>query len=190
MIKLKRQYGALWELIFYHDITGGLFSASAALCSNNEKLYSIIGMIGDDYKNGEYFEYLLEYPEVPGYNRWKQKIAIANTTPGQTSADIGYKGVKIDFSDAQWGGIARSTTTCCTVFDGSPGDNNGFWYSIGATAYYDSRTQYPGPVYASQTDGVKYSLLWIRVPPRLLISCSHKHNFISNCLLFISLLSC
>ena len=178
MIQLKKKYGALWQLIFYHDISGGLFNASTALVSNEEKRFSAIGMVTSSFKQNNYYEYLLEYPGFSGYNRWQQKIAIADTTSSQTKEDIGYKKIHIDFSEYYWGGITRSSESQ-TIFDGSLGVNGYYWYSIGATEYYCNKIQFPGLFYASDDDGVQNVSLWIRIPQKY--QCTFKYrNYETN----------
>ena len=193
MIQLSRKYGALWQLIFYHDISGGLFNNETALCNNEPKKFSTIGMITADFQHGGYYEYLLQYPEVPGYNRWKQKIAIADTTMEQKSDDIGYKKVHIDFGKLDWGGLSRSLSTCCTVFDGSPGignANNWYWYAIGSTAYYSQKKLIPGPGNDEYPDGytVNYVYLWIRVPPKMICSLNNHRKSLLTSLLFVNVI--
>ena len=188
MIQLKKKYGALWQLIFYHDISGGLFDANTALVSNEEKRFSAIGMVTSSFKQNNYYEYLLEYPSFSGYNRWQQKITIADTTSSQTKEDIGYKKIHVDFSEKDWGGIARSSQSQ-TIFDGSPGVNGNYWYSIGATQYYCNKIQFPGLCYASNTDGVQNVSLWIRIPQKY--QCTFKYrNYEANrfALMLIALL--
>ena len=188
MIQLKKKYGALWQLIFYHDISGGLFNASTALVSNEEKRFSAIGMVTSSFKQNDYYEYLLEYPNFSGYNRWQQKIAIADTTSSQTKEDIGYKKIHVDFSEKDWGGIARSSQSA-TIFDGSPGVDKYYWHSIGATSYYYNKIQFPGLFYGSGEDGVQYVSLWIRIPQKY--QCTFKYqNYETNrfALMLITLL--
>ena len=151
-MRSKIQYRASWLLIYYHNIeTGTLFNDTTALSIDNEYQYSIIGTFAHDerLKHKEYFEYLLEYPDLHGYNRWKQKIDIASTTINQTSTDIGFKPVHIDFPNSDFGSISKSNSGE-TIFDGSPaigGNSLEYWFSIGPTSYYHNEYQFPGPMY-------------------------------------------
>ena len=194
MSHVKKQYGATWTLIFYHDITTGkLFDSTTALLINNEYQFSIIGTINSNFKANNYYEYLLEYPELVGYNRWKQKIDLASTTTAQKSSDIGYKGIHIDFNNGSWGGLSRSLSTSKTVFDGSPGigdEYNSFWYSIGALTDYYSKNQFPGPPRGENSIGVHKCYLWLRIPTRYLLSRSYKRSNIHFYLSFVILLMC
>ena len=109
---LKNEFGAIWQLLFYHDTsTGKFFDDTTINFVNDEFRYSTIGGISQSYKVNGYFEYLLEYPDEPHYNRWKQRINLKDTTNMQTSEDIGYKPIHIDFNgpgeDGKFGGIAR-----------------------------------------------------------------------------------
>ena len=185
MLRFKKDHGATWELIFYHDYTAGdKFNDDLALLSNDEKRFSIIGLINENFRHNGYYEYLLEYPEVPGYIQWRQSIDIASTTSTQTSKDIGFIKLHADYPGFE--GLSRSTEPAATTFDGTPG-SYGYWYSVGAKVDYFG-TQFPGPEYAGQRDGVHYCKLWIRVPPRYLYSPSLKRNTFSKSALVIMLL--
>ena len=182
MLRFKKAHGATWELIFYHDITNGdIFDDNLALLSNDAKRFSIIGTINDNFKHNGYFEYLLEYPEVPGYVQWKQSIDIARTTSTQTSEDIGFRKIHSDYK--YFHGLSRSTESTATTFDGSPA-TIGYWFSIGAKAYYCG-VAFAGPCYKTSTNGVHFCYLWIRVPPRYVCSVSLNRNGIPRSALAI-----
>ena len=112
----KFEYGAEWTLIFYHDSSNGdWFDEETALDYYNKEenfyQFSIIGQVKNRFKSpNNNYEYLLEYPECNGskYNRWIQSIDIASTDSNQTSEDIGYIPINIDFPNHDFGGIARS----------------------------------------------------------------------------------
>ena len=179
---LKYQYGAHWSLIFYHDVsTEVVFDDETIIFSNDNYRYSILGAITDSYKIGNYYEYLLEYPGFEGYNRWMQKIDINSTQINNTSLDIGYKEVHIDFSSNWGGGLSRSYYQQYTFYDGSPGPvYNGYWFSIGCkVSKYLGKIQYPGLHYATGSDGVQKTILWIRIPSSFCSFNIRRANIIS-----------
>ena len=163
----KEQYRAGWKLIYFHDILLGgsdsLFNVETALQIDTEDRYSIIGTITERYKTNGYYEYLLEYPERNGYNRWRQTIDIASTKPEQTKDDIEFKKIHLDFPGGSFGGLSRSTSIN-TIFDGSPGvggTETDYWFSIGPTALYYQKIQFPGP--PNGAIGVTKCFLWIKL---------------------------
>ena len=178
----KLLYGVTWQLIYYHNIvTGTLFNSTSAYSISNEYQYSIIGSIGQNYKKDGYFEYLLEYPELGGYNRWKQKIDIKNTVSTQTPNDIGFTPIDIRFNNPTFGGISKSNSKY-SIFDGTPaaGDStHNYWYSIGPLDKYYQINQFPGPYYGQHEEGVTLCYLWIN-NWRLSLTCKqsiHHHTF-------------
>ena len=191
---IKKEYGANWLLIFHHDIsTGQLFDEEKIRNAHDRYLYSIIYNVSGKYKENGYFEYLLEYPEVEGYNRWLQKIDIASTDKTQTSADIGYKGIHISFNGNHWGGISRSNSELCTIFDGSPGigtiDNN-YWYSIGAIRYYFDTFTFPGVLIEGDIrKGIQECFLWIRIYDHYKCSYGKLTKFNITNLILITIIS-
>ena len=158
---------AEWLLIFYHDIsTDKYFTHNTIFLVNTTYTYSILGSIHENYKINGFYEYLLEYPDEPNYNRWKQRVNIKDTTNTQTSKDIGYKPIHIDFApqDGEFGGIARSDKPAEAIFDGTPGVA-GHWFTIGALEHYISHYQMAG--FYNGVDykvGVRKVKLWIRIP--------------------------
>ena len=164
----KYKFSAAWQLIFFHNSTTGLFFDETKIQSiDDDHRYSIMGSINEKYKRNGYFEYLIEYPEVPGYNRWKQQKSIADTEVSDNATDIGFKPIHIDFHNREtpFEGLSKSNTRY-TIYDGSPAkgaSNSGFWFSIGATGKYNQKNQFPGPYYGTVEDGVTLCYLWIKV---------------------------
>jgi len=162
------KYGSYWELLFYHNSsTGQLFSTNeeALLCDSTYK-YSILSKLDDSFKINGKFEFLLEYPSVPGCNRWLQSINPLNNLEGFSQKAEGYEAINISWSGMFWGGLFLSKDPQ-TLLDGSYQEY--WWYSIGAKNSYLS-PKFPGP------DGtpVHVVFLWIRkihstslVSPRL-----------------------
>ena len=141
------------------------FDNDTALNVENEYQYSRIGMINNKYKHFGYYEYLLEYPEYKGFNRWKQAYHMAETNQQQTSEDLDYHKVEAHYTNGSFGGLSRSLSYRNTTFDGSPGigsDQVRFWYAIAPYTYYkQEQNRFPGP----SPHTVTLCYLWIRVYP-------------------------
>ena len=180
---------ANWLLIFYHNIiTDEYFTNDTIFLVNTTYTYSILGSIHENYKINGFYEYLLEYPDDPHYNRWKQRVNIKDTTNTQTSKDIGYKPIHIDLvpKDGEFGGIARSDSIEA-IFDGTPGVA-GHWFTIGALVHFISHYQMAG--YYNGVDykvGVRKVKLWIRIPKECqtfeynrLRECNYRSNILLN----------
>ena len=55
--------------IFYQKIK----NEEEFLHCEEENKYSILEFISYEFKEDGYYEFLLEYPKISGYNDWKQK---------------------------------------------------------------------------------------------------------------------
>jgi len=159
----KKEFGADWMMIFYHDsVSGGFFSSlEEAMFSENPNKYSIFSKIGDEYKIDGYYEFLLEYPTFDGYNRWKQSdLPWKNEEISGKSAN-GYTPINISWNSYNWGGLVKSRNSNhpgITLLDGSAGSDYWF-YAIGCVDPYTYNPNYPGPFYSA----IRYSRLWIRI---------------------------
>ena len=153
--------GASWKKIFFQDSNIGSYDdIYDALDSNKPGMYSILkeASSSDHYGDNSY-EFLLEYPEKKGYNRWKQNI-FPTEQPYDNSMEVvpGYFNISTTWTWNSWGGLARSPCQC-VLLDGSIG--SGFWfYSIGHKGNCDSyyNTTFPGP-----TGRVTKVYLWMRI---------------------------
>ena len=164
----KYQYECTWLKIFYHKSTGGVFfkNFSQSMFSLDPNLYSIFSFLDDRFKINGKFEFLLEYPELSGYNRWRQALLPWNNDEITGNAAEGYENVYNTWSGSYWGGLVKSNHGCGvhTLIDGSAGTI--YWhYAIGCTSTYYS-PQYPGP------DGylVVECCLWIRLSDTSLLN--------------------
>ena len=71
---LKNELGATWVKIFYQKVEkeGDAFKTNEdALSADNNNQFSILLEASQWSHHGPY-EFLLQYPEYSGYNRWKQ----------------------------------------------------------------------------------------------------------------------
>ena len=160
----KIAHGCRWLKVFYHDSsTSSFFSSySEALSSKTQYKYSIIGEIDSKYQfNGKY-EFLLEYPGIDGYNRWRQTYNPKDNPETSGQAAIGYEGVNISFPGRFWGGLVRSTNSN-TAFEGSAGHAN-WWFAIGCYNPEVSPNLFPGPALSdTQYITVTKVFLWVRI---------------------------
>jgi len=155
----KQQHGATWLKMFYHDSTGGVFFSSvneALQCSLPNK-YSILSELDQRYAlNGQY-EFLLEYPELSGFNRWKQNNSPIIETEGQYgSMAQGYTPISVSWTVNGWGGLVKSKAKT-TFIEGSTSSTSLAWYGIG----YISK-QY-SPKMAGPGKHVYKVCLWVRI---------------------------
>ena len=157
----KKEQGAEWTMIFYHDsVSGGFFSSlqEAMFCENPNR-YSIFSKIDKNYKIEGYYEFLLEYPGVSGFNRWKQSELPWSIPEEIGKIATGYIPINISWSGFGFGGLVKSNNNNnggITLLDGSAGTNYWF-YAIGCVNPDVYQPYYPGP---STTVG--YSKLWIK----------------------------
>ena len=113
---------------------------------------SILGMLPYFYNNTWKYEFLLEYPSLGKYNRWRQT---SNPLLAKQSV-TGYSAISISMTENNWGGLALSSTkVTSTIIDGSPGVET-WYYAIG------QQTAYQGGIPANNP-AVQEVYLWIRI---------------------------
>ena len=143
-IHIKKEFGVRWLKIFYHNsINGDFFSnESQILFSCTNKMFSLLGRISPSFKINGSYEFLLQYPKIEGYNRWKQSVYILDAN----ESDVGYQANPEDISwnETYWKGMGRSARTEETFIDGSV-HLQYWWYAIGAKHNYSSINRFPGP---------------------------------------------
>ena len=168
----ETKYDKRWLKIFYHDSSNKNWFTSdeELLHCNEEDKYSIFEYISPDFKINDYYEFLLEYPGLSGYNNWKQKILPTQAFESITT-DIGYtcepeEGCSCQWTIKSWKGLKRSSKTSYSFIDGS--QSSEYWFTIGAKMAYKSQNKFPGP-----GETVTNVSLWIRVPPKLFLEKSN-----------------
>ena len=157
----KTQYEAIWLKIFHHNSNGGIFftNESNAKKSNLPNLYSIFWEISNKFKIEGYFEFLLEYPELIGYNRWKQNVFPLEALKTDS---ISYIPIQNTWTGFGWKGLYKSSRPESTLIDGTS-DLCCWFFSIGSYGKYYS-PRFPGPNidgYAEPT--VQEAILWLRI---------------------------
>jgi len=181
---------ATWLKIFHHDSSTGQYfnNFSESLNCNSYYKYSIIGKIDQTYRRNGKFEFLLEYPELNGYNQWKQTYNPKdNPEIGGTTA-TGYESVNIGYSGMYWGGLVVSNYQQ-TAIDGSTGHLNWF-YSIGCYSSTWMPNKFPGPALDNNDNwyAVSKVLLWVRTNDTIPTVTTHLKNHIKNAIMFLSIL--
>lgn len=156
-VPVKEFESAIWLRVFHHNNIGGTVlwasKSQASLSGGYDQLHkqSILYSL-NNYKNSSgKFEFLLEYSDKEGYNRW-----IQNSNPlSNTEYVSGYQAIKISWNQNNWKGLAKSSSGS-TLIDGSIGNANWF-YAIGAT------TSYQSGIPANTASTTQIVDLWVRV---------------------------
>ena len=154
---IKKFMNAKWLRVLHHNTLGGTLFWNAKAQVLTEGGYDSIHKQSilynlEKYKNksGQY-EFLLEYSDIEGYNRW-----IQTSNPVTTSEDVtGYKEVKTYWTKGNWYGLALSTSSG-TVIDGNKGSS--WWYAVGAISAHQN-----GVPAANSTISKGTTSLWVRI---------------------------
>ena len=166
-LKFKYEYGKLWMLLFYHNCTYDDFFVKddEILFSNTSTKFSLFGY-GSSFKSNGAYEFLLEYPEVEGHNRWRQTIFPLNTDEAKSSEN-GFISSSCDCSwTPSFKGLIKSASNDKSILDcAQAGD---WWYSIGAKTNYTYFHKIPGPIslvgQSYRSHYVSEVYLWIHAP--------------------------
>lgn len=154
---VKTLGGAKWLRVLHHDTLGGTlyWDAKAQILTDGgydsmhkqSILYNL-----EKYKNNSgKFEFLLEYSDMNGYNRW-----IQTSNPVTTTEDVtGYAGVKISWENANWYGLAASNLAN-TLLDGNKGGN--WFYAVGVIKAHQG-----GVPAGNSTVSKGATDLWVRI---------------------------
>lgn len=147
--------GATWLKVYYTNSKNG-----TVLWKDIDELgfslqaykWSILGMLPYFYNNTWKYEFLLEYPSLGKYNRWRQT---SNPLLADQSVS-GYSAVNVSMTQNNWGGLALSSTKgTSTIIDGSPGATT-WYYAIGQQAAYQGGIPANDP-------SVQEVYLWVRI---------------------------
>lgn len=139
-VPVKKAYGCTWVRVFHHNSSNGLIDNMFADETEVAKVnlpnkQSVLGYL-DTITIADptiKYEFLLEYPEVTGYNRWYQSENPWTTTVANGTGDEvapGYRAIHISWDTNYWGGLTKSTSTA-TALNGSVGHSN-WYFAIGA----------------------------------------------------------
>lgn len=157
--------GSKWVPLVLHNVTNGttVYSsvAQALNCATTNKISNLylFQQPHDIFKdkNG-FYEFILEYPSLNNYNRWKQR-----SNPVLTYDCVAnYIPIHIPWMDNYWGGISRNNFSLSSTTDTflSGGQNTGnWWYAICSFQGYQGGI--PGPNSTVITTWTKF---YVRVP--------------------------
>ena len=152
-------YNATWLKIFDHNSTGSRFfhPSEVKYKTNDTNMYSILKLIPYICRYDEKYEFIIEYPEYHGYNRWSQTT---NPLESNSSSEIGFNPITLTWKSDRFSGLTLSNSQL-TYLDAS---NNIFWYyAIGAYHSYMNENSFPGPCDGNQGIVVQKVLLYIRI---------------------------
>ena len=172
-----KNYEATWLLLNYINLNEKYepwSSFDEANLSFKPYRYSILGLLSDKHKINSEYEFLLEYPEHNGYNRWYQELNPLydiETAPGTASQTAkGYRKHTLSWEDNYFSGLKRSCYST-PFLDGTRNSDYNF-YSIGRIDLYKNYGL------CSYIEIKTYiSILWVRIP------CIPNHS-IKKCLSF------
>ena len=185
-----------WLLLFYQNISKEedfITEYSEFLFVDEREKFSIFQYVyqhKNEFKTNGFYEFLLEYPSLSGYNEWMQGIFPLDANESNSDKTVEFQE---DGSHTSWydfHGLICSSNTNTSFLDGSVGDT-GWWYTIGAKTYYTIPLVFPGP----DTEGeggykIQTVFLWIHILQKLLpmlfmFTCNLKNSFFSKIQLFM-----
>lgn len=149
--------GSKWIRIFHHNnLKGTVYWDSLSQITTSggyESSYkqSVLYNL-DAYKNkSNQYEFLLEYSDISGYNRWIQTSNPVNTIENVT----GYKAINISWNTNSWYGLAKSNSGS-TLLDGVK--ESGIYYPVGV-----SRSNVSGIKVNDSLITNESTNLWVRI---------------------------
>ena len=164
----KRSFdGAEWLKVFSHKhvVNDCFANEEEALHCDKENKFSILDEINDKMRIKGKFEFIIEYPNISSYFRWRQRLnpvheeEVAGVRTAKDFEPI-YNGSSLP----KWGGLVKSTiptgSTISSLLVGYPG-NEQWYFSIGMynkIAGWDMAKGIPGP-----EKGVSIVNLWLRL---------------------------
>ena len=165
---LKGKFGKTWLLLFHHNSsTGDYFENYEEIeYINTTTKFSIFGFITEDFKIDGQYEFLLEYPELSGYNKWKQTEF--PTTVNESYSSNGYDPLTCDctWSSYPFSGLSLSNDTQYTFLDASNSATR-WYFSIGAKRNNPANNianTFPGPkVLDNPSIVVSHVFLWLHI---------------------------
>ena len=170
----KIAYNKAWIQVFHQKYqSGSFFTPETVLSHYDEYKFSYLGQLESFRYKGK-FEFLLEYPEIPGFNIFTQ-----SSNPTQNYEVQNYHPIKMSFTERFYG-LALSNDTESTFIDGNPGGTGNWFYAIGPYISYCQGI--PGP--SSKT--VHEVDLWARIPLREEKTCKQMKTRLIKHVLFVA----
>ena len=159
-----------WLKIMYQDVSTqvGFANYEEALSCDKPYKYSIIGEISNNSRlRDRKFEFILEYPLLGKYNRWKQRHnpIYENEETGKEKVD-GYKPIHIGAPRDSWGGLTRicGNGAYLGLLNGSPKivGVTDHWYTIGSYQGFRWGSQVQNVDLPANDIGTNIVYLWMR----------------------------
>ena len=163
-----------WLLLFFQNVTKRedfITEYSEFLFVNKKEKFSIFNYVHQDKNNfttNDFYEFLLEYPSLGGYNQWKQSIFPLDANESQSDQTVGFDAQESNLTwTSQFRGLIISSRSEYTFLDGAVGYDD-WWFTIGAKTNYRSYPlAFPGPC-LDGSGGERYTVqtvfLWIHIP--------------------------
>ena len=171
-IIIQGKFNKSWLLLFHHDSSQGDYfhDYSEIEYLNTKNKFSILGFINKNFQINGAYEFLLEYPNLNGYNLWKQTKFPLEVKEGGDSNGYIKDSCECEWKNDPFSGLMLSGNNNSFI----DGCNGGFWYfAIGAKAA-DSQASpntFPGPY--DKVTGEFFSVsevnLWLHVPKKVII---------------------
>ena len=171
--EFKNELGASWVKIFYQhvkQIEDAFDEVDDALYVIDTNKYSILSEAYQWKHEGPY-EFLLQYPELTGYNYWSQTNFPLGENCDTSKKNVdGFYNISCTWTGQHWGGLCRSTG--CSLLEGTVNHTNWF-YAIGTKKDCGDYgvSDIPGP----NSYRVHEVYLWMRVSDIIL------SNFFTSC---------
>ena len=182
----KHEYGADWQLIFYHNAKGNIYfekNSECLLFCNETQRFSTLGILTENFKINGYFEFLIEYPERSSYYRWKQK-----KNPTKYNSDVGFVPIHVPSSKYEFNGLALSASSSGNTFlEGNIGKDT-WYFSIGCYSKWVGDDWFPGPYLKKDNIDIGVSIVKFYMRIRRSISCKIGRKTMFNIFLMIFLL--
>ena len=147
MNELGDPNGNSWFLIFHHNVKDReLFTnKNEALFCRKKNKFSLLSKLNDNMKkNGDYYEFMITYPEIDDYIHFKQKTnPIYTETIESETVQILHESKCTDHQDFLGLGLSKNGLT---YLDGN-GKQSNWFYAIGQFAFENKTftSSIPGP---------------------------------------------
>ena len=166
------KFGCYWYLVYWHDVrTGDYWKKEEVPHFYNINRLSVLGNINPKFKIHNKYEFLLYYPELNGYNRWRQTRSpidepyktcegIVDQIHSESICQVeGYENIDCMYTKSLWGGLGLSYEgNDLSFIDGCIGHEDRF-FAIGTyTAWAHGNIPVQEYTSASQVS------LWVRIP--------------------------
>ena len=163
MFTFEVKHGVKWLKIFHQKAPNFFDNINDAEYSLKEGMFSILKVIGSQYKIHGRFEFLLEYPGF-GFNRWLQNIfPLEELSVCNGKLVEGFEAINLTWNyiegvqDSAFLGLGLSNDGGSTLIDGV---SSGWYFAIGQANRNWGYGAIAGPF---NNNSIEEVLLWVRV---------------------------